>query len=292
MRLAWFASVPLREEQGRLYAAGAADAKGGIAVLLLALEAFEQSPWSKNLGLEILLNPDEELGSPGSIGLLREAARRNHFGLLFEPALPDGGLVSRRKGSGNFTAVFRGRGGHAGRDAADGRNALHAAAEWIVALNAFAAGNPGVTVNVGRIDGGGPVNRIADLGVVRFNLRVDTSDQIREAQTFFADQVAAWNRREGYVVELHGGFASPPKIVEGKTALLLDVALRCGEELGFSLSARPSGGVIGVLNEAREATSAGRTSVTWAMVFVIALYRRSVKPPNQAEIELSARDAS
>ncbi len=236
-------SVLLREEGDRFYAPGAADAKGGILVLWLALEAFLCSPWAAQAGFEILLNPDEEVGSPGSAPLLREAAARNHLGLLFEPALPDGALVSRRKGSGNFTVVLRGRGGHAGRDAVTGRNALHGLAEFITALTAFAAGHPGVTANVGRIDGGGPVNRIADLGVARFNVRVDDDGQMRAVREFLARQSEEWNRREGFAWQAFGDFTSPPKAMDGASGLLLQAALRCGEELGLALQAVPSGGV-------------------------------------------------
>ncbi len=236
-------TVPVREENGRLYGAGAADAKGGIAALLLALQAFERSPFAAKMGFEILLNPDEELGSPGSLPLLGEAAGRNHLGLLFEPALPNGALVSARKGSGNFTAVLRGRGGHAGRDAESGRNSLHGLAEFIMALNAFAAKHPGITVNVGRIDGGGPVNRIPDLGIARFNVRVETGGQAKGVEKFLASQAAEWNAREGYALEFHGGFSSPPKPVEGRTKDLLEATIQCGQELGLALQASPSGGV-------------------------------------------------
>ncbi|MFQ5535249.1 MAG: M20/M25/M40 family metallo-hydrolase, partial [Sphingomonadales bacterium] len=45
---------------------GVADAKGGIAVMLTALEALERSPFAEAIGFQVLLNPDEEIGSPGS----------------------------------------------------------------------------------------------------------------------------------------------------------------------------------------------------------------------------------
>lgn len=114
-----------RIDRDRLKGPGVADAKGGLAVMLTALEALERSPWTQNIGWEILINPDEEIGSPGSAELLRAAAKRNHLGLLFEPALPGGALVSSRRGSGNFTVVVRGRAAHAGRNPGEGRNAIH-----------------------------------------------------------------------------------------------------------------------------------------------------------------------
>ncbi len=90
-------------ENGKLRGPGVTDAKGGIAVMLTALEALEKFALPDRLGWQVLLNPDEEIGSPGSASLLATAAKDHHFGLLFEPALPDGALVDRRRGSGNFS---------------------------------------------------------------------------------------------------------------------------------------------------------------------------------------------
>ena len=49
---------------------GVLDAKGGLCVLLTALAALEQSPFAEKIGWEVLINPDEEIGSPGSTNLL------------------------------------------------------------------------------------------------------------------------------------------------------------------------------------------------------------------------------
>ena len=77
----------------KLRGPGVADAKGGMAVMLTALEAFERSRFATEIGWEVLLNPDEEIGSPGSAPLLVRAARNNHLGLIFEPSLPGGALA-------------------------------------------------------------------------------------------------------------------------------------------------------------------------------------------------------
>ena len=112
-----------RIDENRLQGPGVADAKGGILIMLKALEALERSRWAERIGWEVLVSPDEELGSPGSAPILADAATRNHVGLIFEPALPVGSVVGARKGSGNFVAVVRGRSAHAGRDPASARRA-------------------------------------------------------------------------------------------------------------------------------------------------------------------------
>jgi glutamate carboxypeptidase len=235
---------PLIQIEGDiLRASGACDAKGGIAILLHALEVFETSPWAERLGWEVLLNPDEELGSPGSLPLLQEAAARNHLGLLYEPCLPDGNLVGARKGSGNFAAVMRGRASHAGRDPHLGRNAVHALAEFIVALDQLGKRHGGLTVNVGKIEGGGALNRVPDLAIARFNLRVRDGDDQRAAEAFLQAQADEFSRREGYALGIHGYFTSPPKPLEGPGLALLEAAAACGRELGLDLKWLSSGGV-------------------------------------------------
>jgi glutamate carboxypeptidase len=237
------APASFRMDSGVLHASGAADAKGGLVILLKALEALEASPYAAGLGWEVLLNPDEELGSPGSMGLLKEAAGRNHLGLLFEPSLPDGNLVGARKGSGNFAAVIRGRAAHAGRDPHLGRNAIHAMAGFIVELETFGAGHKGLSVNVGKVEGGGPLNRVPDLAIARFNLRAESAADQADAEMFLKTQADAFASREGYSLELSGSFTSPPKpLTEGSLAVLRAIA-GCGKELGMDLSWRSSGGV-------------------------------------------------
>src|SRR5215207_7496373 len=76
---------------------GVVDAKGGLAVMLAALEALERSPVAGGIGWTVFINPDEELGSPGSSRRFDALAKEHALGLLFEPALPGGALVGARK---------------------------------------------------------------------------------------------------------------------------------------------------------------------------------------------------
>jgi len=79
---------------GVLGGPGVADMKGGIAVMLAALKAVERSGLASNLGYEIVINSDEEVGSPGSAALIAQAARGKKAALTYEPAaLPDGTLA-------------------------------------------------------------------------------------------------------------------------------------------------------------------------------------------------------
>jgi glutamate carboxypeptidase len=224
---------------GRWNGPGVVDAKGGIVVMLAALHALEASPLAEKIGWEVILNSDEEIGSPGSAGLLDEAAGRNHVGLLFEPALPDGSLVGERKGSGNFTVVVRGKAAHAGRDFAAGRSAVVALADLIVQA---AQRSGGITLNCGQISGGGAVNIVPDLAIGRFNARVSRKDEAELIVDLLRKLVAEANQRNGIAANLHGTFSSPPKTLNQPAIELFEAARACGKELGIEINWRSSGG--------------------------------------------------
>ncbi|MCO6440629.1 MAG: hydrolase [Nitrococcus mobilis] len=221
---------------------GVADLKGGLLVMLKALECLERSPWAGRLGWEVVLNPDEELGSPGSAAHLRAAAGRNHLGLVYEPAMADGALAAARKGSGNFTAVVRGRAAHAGREHHLGRNAVRAAADFLIAVDELNGRQPGVTVNPGFVHGGGPVNMVPDRAVVRFNIRL--SDPADEA--WVLGRLAAINQeinaRDGITLALHGDFGRKPKVLDAAHRRLFEWVRCCGRTLGLNITWRDTGG--------------------------------------------------
>ncbi|HMK36707.1 MAG TPA: hydrolase [Desulfomonilaceae bacterium] len=220
---------------------GVTDAKGGIVVLFKALQALERTPYAARIGWQVLINPDEEIGSPGSRVLLEQAARKNHVGLVFEPSFPDGSLVAARKGSGNFTVTVRGKAAHAGREPHLGRNAINALAEFVVRLNELSL-SEGTTVNVGYVHGGGPVNVVPDRAVLRFNVRIARpADQafMEESIRKIADEVGS---TEGIAIRLLGGFARPPKPLDEPTVGLLKHFANCAGTLGMDLGWSDSGG--------------------------------------------------
>jgi glutamate carboxypeptidase len=228
-------------ENGNLNGPGVADAKGGLIVMLYALKAFEQSPLAKNIGWEVLINPDEEIGSPGSVHIINEIAKRCSAGLLFEPALPDGTLVSWRKGSGNFTFVAKGRAAHSGREFEKGRNAIVAMAKLMNAVDQLNS-SPEITYNVGNFQGGGALNVVPDLAIGRVNVRIKTVEQQNQVEQQFTELLNAANQADGISIEMHGQFSSPPKPMSPGTADLQRRINRCAEILETEISWRGTGG--------------------------------------------------
>ena len=233
----------MRPGDGRLWGTGATDAKGGLVVMLAALDAFERSPYAPGIGWEVLIVPDEEVGSGGSRFLLEQAAKGCDLGLIFEPAHDDGALVGERMGSGIFSVTFHGRSAHAGRDIYKGINAIDAMADFIVAMRGLKTGEDQVRINVGAVEGRGPLNVVPDLARCRFNIRVRTAEAM-EAVRQGLDRIAARiGQQEGLSLEINGGFTRPPKTLTPEIRYLLEKCASCGRDLGLDLHWRWSGGV-------------------------------------------------
>ncbi len=236
-----FQTVTTRVD-GALNGPGIADMKGGISVMLAALEAFETHPERDRIGWTVLLSPDEEIGSPASAPLLSELGARGHVGMTYEPALADGTLAGARKGSGNYHLVVTGKAAHAGRAFDEGANAVAGAAILAARLHALNGRRDGVTVNVAKISGGGPLNVVADNAVVRFNVRVPDA----AAAGWIAAavrEIASDTPLPGLTMELHGGMTRAPKPMDAGQTALFEAVRDTGALLGQAIAWKPSGGV-------------------------------------------------
>ncbi|HVF84129.1 MAG TPA: hydrolase [Sphingomicrobium sp.] len=229
-------------EDGLLGGPGVADMKGGLTVMLAALKAVEASTAGASIGYEIVINSDEEVGSPSSAALLAEAARGKQAALTYEPAaLPDGTLAGARPGSGNFSFVITGRSAHAGRNPQDGRNAVVAAADLALRLRQLI--QSGLSVNVARIEGGGPNNVVPDHAVLRVNLRPATPELQGFAEAGIARAVAEVATQHDLSIHRHGSFGRPPKPFDPKAERLFSLVRQAGADLGQDIGWQASGGV-------------------------------------------------
>ncbi|MFT6914572.1 MAG: glutamate carboxypeptidase [Motiliproteus sp.] len=221
---------------------GVADLKGGLVLMFKALEALERSPWAEQIGWEVLLNPDEEIGSASSAQLLIDAAQRNQLGMIFEPCFADGNLAGERKGSGNFSVIARGRAAHAGREHHLGRNAIRALCDFISNLDDLNGQRPGVTINPGFIQGGGAVNVVPDTALARFNIRLERPEDQAWCLQQIDRLISDINSRDGLSLELHGQFGRQPKILSPTNLRLFELLRDCGQSLDLDLHWLPTGG--------------------------------------------------
>jgi len=161
--------APVLESATLLRGSGVADMKGGLVVIAGVLQALSFFNLWPDLGFEVVLVPDEEIGSVGSIEFLEKAAKRHQLGLVFEPCLPNGDRVLQRKGSVNVVIEALGLSAHAGRDLSKGKNAIEALATAALQFKQTICDT--VQVNIGQFVGGTAANVVPKEAKSVINIR-------------------------------------------------------------------------------------------------------------------------
>jgi glutamate carboxypeptidase len=225
----------------RLAGPGVADCKGGLVLAIEVLRYLDTVEWGDEVGWEFLVVPDEEIGSLSSKDLLRQAAEVADIGLGFEPALPSGGVAAARKGSLTGHLVVRGRAAHAGRAHADGRSAILGLSSMIVELEGHNT-RPGLTVNCGKISGGGPLNVVPDFALASFNMRVEAAEDQQWIEERFNHAAARAAEQFGVTADVVWSSARPPKIRTPELDLMLDDVTGAATDLGLTVRPENTGG--------------------------------------------------
>ena len=139
---------------------GVLDMKGGLVVLVFALRALAGAGLLGRVPLRGLVVSDEEAGSPESQPLIRDRVRGSAVALGLESGRSGDLIVTRRKGIAALDAVAEGVPAHAGGDHEKGRNAIWSLSRFVDRVQSFTDYGRGITVSVGRIEGGTTRNTV------------------------------------------------------------------------------------------------------------------------------------
>ncbi len=222
---------PWRIDNGRAYGPGVFDMKGGLLFVpwLLRYLDFSGLPHPH---LEILLNPDEEIGSPASRGHIEEAALRADFVLVLEPTNHEGSLKLERKGSGEYVVTIHGRAAHQGVEPEHGVNAVVEAAHQVLELLALDDPAVGTTVGPNMIDGGQASNMVPDHAEIRVDVRAWS---LSETERIDAGMRSLRPMLDGARVHVFGGWNRPPMEASDASFALFEHARIQGADLGLDL---------------------------------------------------------
>jgi glutamate carboxypeptidase len=240
---------PFVIEDGIARGPGVTDMKSGLLAGLHAVRAIRTLVGAGEGGgailpfarLTFVANPDEEIGSPVSTPVIRELAREVDACLVLECARANGDIVSSRKGNLELVATVRGRAAHAGVEPEKGRSAVLAAAHLTVGLHALNGRWPGVTVNVGVLEGGSRPNVVAERARLEIDVRAITRDSL-EAVEAAIRALAAAPAVPDVTVELEEGARHWPMEKLERSARLVDTAVALAARLGFALDDAATGG--------------------------------------------------
>jgi glutamate carboxypeptidase len=232
------AQMPYRVRGGRAFGPGILDMKSGIVIGLWAIRALQALRISPAGPIRFFLNSDEEVSSIAFREEIMAAARGARAVLVLEPAATGGALKTARKGVGEFKITVHGRSAHAGVSPAAGVNAIMELMRQLFTVQALAHPRQGLTINVGRIEGGTRSNVVPeratawiDVRIPRLQDRAVIEKKIRDRRPY----------DPGTQLEIEGGINRPP--MERKmAAALFRKARALGRAMGMDLTEVSTGG--------------------------------------------------
>jgi glutamate carboxypeptidase len=232
--------MPVEMREGCLYGPGVFDMKGGLVQMIFALRA------NLELGVEmpcdpvILLNCDEEIGSPDSRRHVEAMAAEADRALVMEPSYgPDGRLKTGRKGVGRFALKVSGVASHAGLDPGAGASAILELSRQVERLFELNDAERGVTVNVGTIDGGMQANIVAPEASAEIETRVPTAADAESVEAAIRSLVPGDDRVS---LEVEGDFRRPPLEPTPRNRMLWERAREAAAEIGLEIDEAQVGG--------------------------------------------------
>jgi glutamate carboxypeptidase len=230
------AAMPWREAEGKLFGPGVLDMKVGVLMALEAVACMRALKMERPVTL--LLNSEEEVGSPVSRAITERIAKQCAAVFVMEPAQ---GLAYKtaRKGVGHFELKVTGIGAHAGVDFEKGHSAVREMARLVETVSGFTDLKRGLTVNVGVISGGTRSNVIAAECIAEVDVRIaKASDTARVERMFRGLRVTDPACR----LAVSGGINRPPMERKPGTVALFKQARALAGEMGFTLEEAATGG--------------------------------------------------
>lgn len=269
-------AIAPRLDGDRLLATGALDMKGGLAMLVGALDLLARRGRQAPGDLLVVVVPDEETGGLISENAVRRWSEHARAVLVIEPGERRGDgetLVAGRRGLAEWRLEITGTPSHSGLAFWQGRSALIAAADWAVKARALARPGEGPTVNVARVIAGTtdfvdnpkvgvelfgtsrqrnvvPERALVE-GEVRF-LSPAERDRLLAALTELAAEAAT---AHGVTAVLTPGMSVPPVDPHGPGAPLVERVVQLARRVGLPLEVETDRGGISFPNYLADPTS-------------------------------------
>ena len=227
-----------RIEGSKALGPGAYDMKGGVVQAAWALRTLKALGREPAHTIDLLLTPDEEVGSEAARPHIEDLARGARAVLVLEPPYMNGDLKIARKGVGEYTVRVSGRAAHQGVEPEKGRNAIVSAAHLIREIMQLQDLAKGTTIGPNVIHGGTVSNVVADEAILKVDVRVwDLTEAARVEAAI--RQIGPFG---GTQYDVSGGLNRPPMEPSEGTMRLLEHAQALAREAGLSIGAARVGG--------------------------------------------------
>jgi glutamate carboxypeptidase len=230
-------TMPCRVSEGRLRGPGTLDMKAGVAMALIAVEMLAEAG-ALNREIVLLLNSDEEVGSPVSRPITERIAAECGAVYVLEPAQ---GLAYKtaRKGTGDWRIEVKGMAAHAGVEFEKGANAIRELARVVETVSGWTRLERGLTVSVGVAAGGSKTNVIPAEAWAEVDVRIARKPDGAQMERKFAALKPIDKRCS---LSVTGGINRPPMERTRGTVRLFERARALAQEIGLDLKEAATGG--------------------------------------------------
>jgi glutamate carboxypeptidase len=219
---------------------GVGDMKGCLVMAVHALAAARRVGIDGVGSVQMLIVPDEELGSVGSREWIERHAHGAAACLGLEAGWPGGGVVVQRGAVGALRILARGRSAHCAAHEDAGASAVAALAPLVRALEASGRIPSKGRLRVGVFRGGVARQVVPDHAELLVDLRAPDASAA-QALLDGVHELVARSASEGVVLSVEGGITRPPFPPE-RSRELWELAQRCGRDLAVPLHAVASRG--------------------------------------------------
>ena len=229
-------------EEGIAYGPGVIDMKSGVLMAIYAARALLETGFEDFGEICLVFNNDEEVGSPGSVPLLREIAPEIDVAFVLEPSRNAAFITSARKGADKYMLTVRGVPAHAGVEPHRGRSAVVELAHKLIAIHHLNTLYPGVTFNVTRLSSSDLLNVVPDMARCHIAVRAHKQEQLEMAARAL-EVIVAGSSIPGTHTTLERTRGRIPYQATPAITRLVDVAALEGQALGIAIVAESKGGL-------------------------------------------------
>jgi glutamate carboxypeptidase len=186
----------------------------------------------------LLLNSDEEVGSPISRPITERLALESAVVFVLEPA-QGLGYKTARKGVGQYHVQVTGVGAHSGVDFERGHSAVLELAKLVQTISSFTNLQRKLTVNCGVVAGGTRSNVVASSAYAEVDVRIAKASDAPYVEKLFRGLKVSDPHCK---LTITGGINRPPMERKAGTIALFKKAHALAAELGFVLDEAATGG--------------------------------------------------
>ncbi len=229
---------PFRVDGDKAYGLGISDDKGGVALILHTVKLLGELGHTDYAQLGVLINADEEIGSPGSGAFITQLGSEYDAVFSFEGGGFEKDMVRLATSSIAIVEMkVTGKASHAGASPERGRNALYEMAHQILKSRAFGDPDKGLKINWTVANAGATRNVIPASATAIADVRSLTNEDLDLMEAALRESIQS-KLIPDTTIELSFYRSRPAFVASAASKVLAQHAQSVFKEMGLPLEVR------------------------------------------------------